>query len=126
MKHIEIRRHSNRDLQYFATAVSIYLFYSLLTGEIFELRYLESKFISLDSDPEDFWTTVLIYSAGCIWMFFYSIIGFPVLEKYFTNAQIKQTEKLNSRTIKQQLVLYILAPAITFTIIMGLFIYFGG
>ena len=123
MKHIVIRSKANKELQAIAAVTLLYLCYAGLTGDIYKVQYLESRSVSLVNDPNEFWAVTYIYFSMSIVMLIYSFVGFPYLENYFNKAQEKQEQELASRTIKQQLFVYVVVPIVAFITIMGIVSY---
>ena len=123
MKHIELRKRPKREVQYFAGAISLYIIYSVLIGSVYKFQYFESSTVRLSADPEDYWLVISLYTTACIWMFFYSIVGFPILESYFTQAHREQTKELGGRTLRQKIFMYLVVPVVVLAIIMGFVIY---
>ncbi|MCO1336966.1 hypothetical protein MO867_21820 [Microbulbifer sp. OS29] len=123
MKHIEIRQNPKRELQLVALVVFIYTSYAGISGVVYKLQYLESRFVRLSVEPGEYWSILYLYTAGGVLMFVYSVVGFPKLEHYFQNAQRKQNKELENRTINQKIFVYFIAPVIIFAALSGFYIY---
>lgn len=123
MKHIRIRKKSKKELQVMAFAAFLYICYAWITGEVYKFQYFESRFVRVADEPIEFWSVIFIYTAICSGMSLYSVVGFPLLERYFIKAQENQNKELESRTIKQKLLIYLIVPLLLFAVITGVFVY---
>jgi hypothetical protein len=123
MKYFVIRDQKKKGPQYIGVAITLYLCYAYASGEIFKFQYFDSRLVYFSSQPNEYWEVLSIYAAICTWLFIYSIIGFPVLEKYFVQAQENRNTQLSSRTLKQQLLIYLVTPVVIIGLIFGLAFY---